>query len=358
MDTLRVALIGAGKRAIQGYIPILKTMADQFQLVAIYDTDGEVAESVAQAHSIPAHTDLDSLFAEAIDFAIIAVPAHLNQHVGIEVAQYDVSFLLEPPIAVDLPSADQLSRLARIHNIKIEIAETYYRRPHEEMKRLLIREGVFGRINFAYCRFVGHGYHAISLLRSYIGFEIPPVRVSGFQNDFPVQPHIWPPGQPGHATTERWQHGVIEFKGGQRGIYDFTSLSYGSPLRWNRTKATTEIYGEQGMCIGLEPVCLNGSAMSNKPIVIKRRTTEVDGVQVLDAYVVETEPEIVWENPFRQYPLTDQQIGTASCLASIANAVRNAAEPEYGLFNARTDREIDLALSWSYDRDGTPLDLL
>ena len=112
------------------------------------------------------------------------------------------------------------------------------------------------------------------------------------------------------------------------------------------------------MCIGLEPVCLNGSAMSNKPIVIKRRTTEVDGVQVLDAYVVETEPEIVWENPFRQYPLTDQQIGTASCLASIANAVRNAAEPEYGLFNARTDREIDLALSWSYDRDGTPLDLL
>jgi predicted dehydrogenase len=261
------------------------------------------------------------------------------------------------PIAADLPSADQIARMGRIHNIKIEVAEHYYRQPHEAIKRLLIQEGTFGEIHFAYCRFIGHGYHAVSLLRSYIGFDIPPVRVSGFQNDFPIQPHTWPTGSAEPATIERWQHGVVEFKGGQRGIYDFTSLSYGSPLRWNRTKASTEIYGEKGMCIGLEPIFLNGSE-APQPIVIKRRTTEVNGVEVLDAYIAETQPQIVWENPFRQYPLTDQQIGVASCLMSIARAIREGEEPEYGLFNARTDREIDRALAWSWDRDGQPIELL
>lgn len=111
------------------------------------------------------------------------------------------------------------------------------------------------------------------------------------------------------------------------------------------------------MCIGLEPIFLNGSE-APQPIVIKRRTTEVNGVEVLDAYIAETQPQIVWENPFRQYPLTDQQIGVASCLMSIARAIREGEEPEYGLFNARTDREIDLALAWSWDRDGQPIELL
>lgn len=357
MEILRVALIGAGERGVQGYIPILEAMAVQYQFVGIYDIDREAAKSVAQHHGVRAHKDLDSLFAEEIDFVIIAAPAHLNQNLAIEVAQHDVSLLMETPVAVDLPSADQIARITRVHNIKVEVAETYYRRPHEEIKRLLIQEGTFGQINFAYCRFVGHGYHAVSLLRSYIGFEIPPVRVSGFQNDFSVQPHIWPSGRSKHTTIERWQHGVIEFSEGKRGVYDFTSLSYGSPLRWNRAKATTEIYGEKGTCIGLEPICLNGNEETN-PIVIKRLTIEVTGVEVLDVYVAETEPQIVWENPFREYPLTDSQIAIASCLTSIANTIREGVEPEYGFSNARTDREIDLALAWSYDHDGTPLDLL
>lgn len=147
MDILKVALIGAGKHGVQGYIPVIKTMADEFQLTAIYDLDEEVAASVGQQHGIHAYTNLESLFEnEQLDFCVITVPAHLKQHVALEVVQFDISFLMAAPIAVDLPSADQIARMGRIHNIKIEVAEHYYRQPHEAIKRLLIQEGTFGEI--------------------------------------------------------------------------------------------------------------------------------------------------------------------------------------------------------------------
>ena len=150
---------------------------------------------------------------------------------------------------------------------------------------------------------------------------------------------------------------MIEFRDGRRAIYDFTTLSYGSPLRWHRSKATTEIYGEKGMCVGLEPMVLNGGSETH-PIVIRRQETTIEGINVLEAYIVETETEIVWENPFREYPLTDSQVALALCLTNLENAIRNGTDLEYGFLNARTDREIDLAIGASADNNGTGIEIL
>lgn len=355
MDQLRVALMGAGRRG-QEYVQVLKVMADRFQLVAVCDTDQEAATALAEANDAAAYTNGDQLFTnEQVDFGIVATEPMAVHDGAVNVLEHDVHLLTETPIGIDLPSIDRLERLSQLHRVMVEVSEPYFRRPHERIKQRLIQEGLIGEINFAYSRFVGHGYHAVSLLRSYMGFDVPPTRVWGLQRDYAVETHNLPSGS--EIRSEQWQHGVIEFRGGARAVYDFTSAAYQSPIRWQRTKSTTEIYGRKGMCTGIDVAIGNGSGQV-QPISVKRRTTTIEEVEVVEAYVVDSDPEIVWENPYRTYPLTDAQIPLADGLASIEKSVRTASAPEYGLFNARTDRELDLAMAQSSDKQGESIEIL
>ena len=43
MDQMKVVIIGAGKRATEGYIPTLQTMSDRFHLEAIHDIDPDLS---------------------------------------------------------------------------------------------------------------------------------------------------------------------------------------------------------------------------------------------------------------------------------------------------------------------------
>ena len=55
------------------------------------------------------------------------------------------------------------------------------------------------------------------------------------------------------------------------------------------------------------------------------------------------------------YLLSDGEITVASELMSLVNAVRNDTEPEYGAYNGRKDREIDVAMARSWANNGAPV---
>jgi hypothetical protein len=56
---------------------------------------------------------------------------------------------------------------------------------------------------------------------------------------------------------------------------------------------------------------------------------------------------ITWENPLARHPLTEGQVAVADELMSLAAAVREGREPEYGAARARQDQEMNLAMSES-----------
>ena len=109
------------------------------------------------------------------------------------------------------------------------------------------------------------------------------------------------------------------------------------------------------MCFRNEAVILSDTADEQRKITVTRKTNDVDGFETLAALVADTTPEVVWENPLQNYPLSDGEIPVASELMSIANAVRNDTEPEYGAYNGRKDREIDVAMATSWTNDGEPV---
>ena len=83
-------------------------------------------------------------------------------------------------------------------------------------------------------------------------------------------------------------------------------------------------------------------------------------MDVCQRMVADTDPEIVWENPFAHLPLDDQKVSVAQVIMSMARAVREGVEPEYSLQDAYIDYAIDSALASSNAngrRISFPLDL-
>ena len=368
MDKLKIALVGAGNRASGAYAPTISTMTDDLEFVAICDIDADKAAERGQQYGVPHFTDVAEMAEKTKpDIAAVVITPSRNHEAGIPLSEHGVSYCTETPIDTDLGWADKMIATAKANNTKLEVCENYYRVPGERIKRALILEGVFGKILTAYNDFNGHGYHGVGLIRSYIGFDVEAVRVIGMTKNFTVQEHLFRQGQT-PRSDENWQHGLIEFENGSVGVFNFGSLSYGSPLRWYNT---SKFYGERGMCVGdgqrswsgkEQITILNEDADTKLPIVVERRTTQAkDGTEVLDALIARTDPdtglEVVWENPLSNYPLSDGQLSVASEIMSIANAVRNDTEPEYGALNGRKDREIDLAIFQSAGNNNQPVEL-
>ena len=352
MEKLKIALIGTGNRGASTYLPIISKLKDDLQLVAVCDPREESVKAAGEQYNVPAYTDTTEMLESAKpDICAIVITPSNNHIAGILCSEHGVSYCTETPIDTDLGWADKMIESAVQHGTKIEVNENYYRVPAERIKREMILAGIFGRVNVAYNEFRGHGYHGIGLIRSYVGFDNEPVRVRGFRKNYTVQEHVWRRGQPKN-NSEDWQHGVIEFTDGAVGIFNFSGLSYGSPLRsFNGTK----FYAERGMSFRDEAIILNDAADAQRKITMTRKTNNIDGYETIAAFVADTTPEVVWENPLRNYPLNDGEISVAAELMSIANAVRHNTEPEYGAYNGRKDREIDVGMMRSWSNDGAPV---
>ncbi len=366
MDKLKIALVGAGNRGSGVYLPIIAKMDDDVQLVAICDENKERAEQQANKYNVPYFTDvMDMVESTKPDVAAVVINPNRNHEAGIPLSQMGVSYCTETPIDTDLYWADKMIEAAKENKTKLEVCENYYRVPGERIKRALILEGVFGKVLSAYNDFNGHGYHGVSLIRSYIGFDVKITRVIGIHKDFEVQQHQY---RGGTYNREDWQHAILEFENGSVGIFNFSGLSYGSPLRWHNT---SKFYAERGMCIGDgqrsytykdQIAILNKEANARLPIVVEKRTTKAkDGQETLDVLIARTEPdtglEVIWKNPLSKYSFSDGQLSVASEIMSIVEAHKNNTEPEYGAINGRIDQEVSIAMARSWSSGNIPIEL-
>jgi predicted dehydrogenase len=220
----------------------------------------------------------------------------------------------------------------------------------ERLKRQLIDADVFGGVLVACNDFMGHGYHGMSLIRSYIGFEEPVVSVTGTKSTFTVDPHYSWISQTTEKREEEWQHATLHFANGALGFFNWSSLAYDSALRWQRS---TRFFGKRGMAVGDELTTLSPDTRDPRPIPIKRYFHNVGGMETLTDLVARTSPEIVWRNPFRGNYMDDEMIAVADCLMSLVHAIRDDKPPEYGPRQARLDQELTLAMFASADHAST-----
>jgi len=341
-NRIRFAIIGASKRSDYLYGPLFTTLKDDVELIGVWGRSEEKARALGEKYRVPWFTDLEQMQAKVRpDAAVVSVKYAANGEVGRRIVELGLHALLETPIAHHLADADAIIAGAAARGLKIEVAEQYYRRPNERIKDALIQASIFGRVNTAYNDFMGHGYHGVSLIRSYIGFDAPVVSVNGATAQFPTAPHYAWIEQTFGPRDEHWEHAVLHFGDGRLGFFHWTDIAYDSPLRWLRS---TKFFAEKGMAVGDQLTLITPDGKDPQPIHIERRFHNVGGMETLSELVAHTNPEIVWRNPFRGYHMDDEMISVADCLMSLVRAIREDTAPEYGPVQARTDQAITLAM--------------
>lgn len=369
---LRLAIIGTARRSDYLYGPIVAALPEHVELVSIWGRSEDSARRLGESLGVPWYTDMEKLMRETTpQIGIVSVSYSANGEVGLMAVEHGLHVLLETPIAHKLSEADAIIQAAAQRGLYIEIAEQFHRRPLEQIKLALIASGLFGRVYSSFNDFAGHGYHGVSVMRSYLGFDAEPVQVTGLVRQYELGEHWSRIGNKTAARPETQEHGLIEFADGRTGVFHWTSVGYDSPLRWWRS---SRFLAEKGMGItvgvGLDVEerlsLLAPGGEAPHFIHLERRWERVDG-GALVAMVAHTGdpnlPIVRWDNPFRPArqghgpQWHDDEIGVAGCLLSLVEAVRTSTPPSYGPQQGRLDQELVVAIRMSSKAGGTPVRL-
>ncbi len=351
MSKLNIALVGAGRRGAGAHLPIIAKLKDVYNLVAVCDIDDEAATRYAKEYGVTPYTNVRDLVAhEELDVVDITVPGVAHHAIGCFMADAGVHILCETPIAVTLPTADLMIQHAKANNVKFEIAENYYRAPRERFLSEVIKADVIGEVARIYRIFYEGGHHGMSMLRLRAGGE--PKSILGITQTTPVIPII--DRMKRHHTDERWSLGFIEFDNNATALMVYSNVIHARSLGRGQT-GISQIDGSKGTIVGediyVTPADELESGAKGVAYRPKRTTIDVDGVNVIDNISLELPDQTVtWENPLKNYPLSEGQIAVADELLSIATAVLNDTEPEYGAALGRQDQEMNIAMGESGKR--------
>jgi predicted dehydrogenase len=370
MEPVRIAFIGAGKRAQYMYARIVAALPELATPVGVWSRSAESSRRLGKELGLPSFIDMAKLKSETGARAgIVAVSYAANGEIALEAVENGFHVLTETPLAPDPAIGRRIIETAGRLGLKVEVAEQFHRRPDEQIKLALVRSGVFGDIYSSFNDFAGHGYHGVSVMRSYLGFGLRPLQVAGSVHEYGLDPHWSMFDRKVADRKETQEHGIVEFEGGKVGIFHWSSSGYDSATRWWRS---SRFYGRRGMGISYgtfnQPVhdltILGPDQETVHRITLHRELERCDGgalVRYVAATGLPDMPKIEWFNPFGAEPggknpeWHDDEIGVASCLKSLVDAINSGGDPSYGAAQGLLDQEIILALRASAASGGVPV---
>ena len=331
MSILRIAVAGAGPRA-NDYMATIAKLTDKYKFCAICDKNADRAKSAAQQHGAETvYTDVEKMLqTEKPDVFFGLTPTDSLSIMTIMAAENKVNVIREIPIAITRQIADGIIQSCKQNGVKLEIAENVWVWPHERLKKKIIESGLLGKILHVRLWYTSGAYHGFNAVRMLLGSEAK--RVLGYIGKVEVPEYVSYGGDP--ANKRIWESAVIEFEN------DVTCL-YGKPLPGPRS-SLWEIEGTDGYLSGSELV------LGNTHYPFQDIYEEINGNQVLDHVCIDTNPPIVWLNPFKKYGISGtDEIAKASILCSMHSALTENVKLIYGAENALRDLELCVAIQES-----------
>lgn len=359
----KVALLGCGNPAQKWHLPTLKELAKRgdIEFVALCDMVEDIAATSGAKYGVPHYTDIDEMLDRHKDILVVDIVTGDPTHhiLACQLAERGKHVMVEKPMALTLACCDLIIDTCRRNGVRFEVAENYFRMPKQRMIVKLIDEGILGDILRVYFNepkrqapfessvtpkglgrpisgfgrtsgmCMDMGAHRLSQLRLYA--QSDPRQISAIVKKYHSDPD---------RVHEDWAHAMIEFESGATGIYETSRLG--------ELQKYCQITGTRGSVLDNDTFgpdlplrLLNGESWEDIPVSTERRT--IDGVDVLQRIVVHTNPEIVYENRFRDHAIDDWCVGHAAEIMSIANAALNDEPAEYG-FEGRNDVEMAMAI--------------
>jgi hypothetical protein len=359
MDKLRIACIGAGSAIgarSSGFLEVINQLHDMYEHCAIMDINEDNAWAAAAAYNIPeVHTNLEDLLAKSKpDVVVRLTPTDSAYAVCMAAAEAGCHILSEIPVDFSLARADAMIAKCREKGVKLEIAENTWTWPRERLKQEIVRRGLIGEVTHLRLKYPCGAYHGFSAIRKLVGAEAE--RVLGYDGRAPVVNMISYGGE--RMSETMWDGGVIKFPGGVHCLFEMPPKRPVWRHAWDveGTKGfigavAGAIDGAKGHRYGEalvvdDPETLRGvTGDPERQYPIEWVYGERDGKTTLEAVKVDTDPPVVWENPYAKYGIADDDaVSKATYLESIYRAVVEGRPLVYGAENARRDMELWIAI--------------
>ena len=331
---LRLAVVGAGSGRGQSWLATIRKLTEHYELCALCEVDEQRARENAQRWGTLAYTDLTALLKEqGPDVVLCAIPPDGNHVVTYLASEHGAHVIVEIPIAPTRSIAEFMMEVTQKHGVKLEVAENVYRWASERLKRKIVEAGLIGDIVHVRLWYLSGSYHGFNAVRTLLKSEAK--RVLGYLGMVPVPNHLASGYLMRDIPESTWEGGIIEFENGVVCLYEMPPSGHRGNL-W-------EIEGTEGGLIGSELYLGTGSNRRKFPF--RFEYTTVDGQRVLDHVRVDTEPPLIFENPFKRYGVADDdEVARAQILIGFHKAVTEDLKPEYGAENAWRDQELCVAV--------------
>ncbi|MGH3167833.1 MAG: Gfo/Idh/MocA family protein, partial [Trebonia sp.] len=333
---------------------LARALPEDVQLVGVMARSDEAARSVEEKWNVTARTSLPDLLALEPEFVISAVPWGVNPGVVLALASAGVRVLTETPPAPDLDGLRDLWKQVGESDL-VQVAEQYHLYPGHAARSALLDTGLLGRPSSVQLSST-HGYHAVSLIRRFlgVGLEDATVRAGNFHGPL-VDPQTKNDGWTGDDTEKdaTTTLATIEFASGGMGLYDFTDNQWHNPLRSRRML----IRASRGEISNDSVVRLaDGRTVLEAPIV--RRQTGWDlNLEGFQLDHLSYEGRVLYRNSFTGLSLSDEDIATAMLLVRMARWSRGEGPAPYPLADGCQDHAISLAIQASARDGGRPVEV-
>ncbi|MBQ9300177.1 MAG: Gfo/Idh/MocA family oxidoreductase, partial [Clostridia bacterium] len=253
MSAYRFALVGSGWRAAF-YARIAKKMPDMFQLAGTWVHSCEKSWEWQRQYGGAIASQPEDLLKEQPDFLVVALNKQYAFPYIMVLLKTDIPLLLETPPAVQPQQLMKLWDAAKNRAAPVLVAEQYPDQPYFKAWKRVVDMGQIGAVSDLSISMV-HGYHAMALIRAFLGVHGENVRITGSQYHFSVRKTGDRRGLilQGELHEPPRDRAALVFDSGKTAFYDFCGEQYHSAIRFSHFG----VQGQQGEIFDNQLLCLN-----------------------------------------------------------------------------------------------------
>ena len=341
MDPVRFAIIGSGWRS--AFLARLARAApERLRVVAVVARTEAEAQRIAAEWGVKAVRSIGEALAERPEFAVSAVSWPSMPGVVRELVAAGARVMAETPPAPDLDGLRSLWQDVGASGL-VEVGEQYVLMPGHASRLVLARDGVIGTPTSVEIAST-HLYHAVSLIRAYLGVGMEAVTVNARSFAAPLADPLRPAGWVGDPRPEPRTTTIatLDFGDGRMGLYDFVENQWWNPLRARRIV----VRGSLGEIVDDVVTRLTVDGPVTSPIVYRRTGVDMnlEGNEVVHASF---DGRVIYRNPWVGTRLSEDDIAVASHLDAVGRWARDDGPAPYPLAQACQDHALGLAIEAS-----------
>lgn len=344
----RYGLVGSGPRA-EAFVRAALRVPDRFALAGVVTRTADRGREVEAAWKVPSFRSVAELVAaEHPDFVIVSVPWAVTPVAIQEVVALGVPVLAETPPAPDVPGLVALWSAVGASGL-VQVAEQYLLIPEYAAVLALLRSGALGEITFV--SILSRGlYHSVSMLRHMLDVGDAPAVVAAASLMAPLTVPDADVTKPPSVVQSESVTAILDFETGRRGVYDFNTNQWSSPVRTPRIV----VRGSSGELVDDTVIRFTGPGSVVSTAMLERETVGgLDGA-VLELATISLDGQVLYRNPYVGKGLSHDDLSAASIVERMGAWCRDEGPAPYPLAEANQDHLINLTIAESA-RTGRPV---